>query len=63
MFDRFDDAHEEAVQTTLTNAQFDELPSGMIDLDLGGPFESAPLIELLAPSSADTRAGTATHMA
>jgi chemosensory pili system protein ChpA (sensor histidine kinase/response regulator) len=56
MFDRFDDAHEEAMQTTLTNAQFDELPSGLIDLDLGSPSEATPLIELLAPSSADTGA-------
>ena len=54
MFDRFDDAREEAMQTTLTNAQFDEVPSGMIDLDLGSPSEMASLIELLAPSSADT---------
>ena len=56
MFDRFDDAREEGMQTTLTNAQFDDVPSGIIDLDLGIPSEAAPLIERLAPSSADTGA-------
>ncbi len=56
MFDRFDDA----MQTTLTNAQFDEVPSGMIDLDLGSPSEATPHIELLAPSRDDGR-GDAGH--
>ena len=54
MFDRFDDVRDEAMQTTLTNAQFDDVPSGMLDLDLGAPTDSAPLIELLAPTSGDT---------
>ncbi|MEO8525950.1 MAG: Hpt domain-containing protein, partial [Caldimonas sp.] len=58
MFDRFDDSHEDTAQTTLTNSQFDEVPSGTIDLDLGGPFESAPMIELLAPTSVNTGIGS-----
>src|SRR4029078_3818461 len=35
MFDRFDDARSDAMQTTLTNEQFDQIPSGPVDLDLG----------------------------
>src|SRR5204863_759871 len=37
MFDRFDDARSDAMQTTLTNEQFDHLPSGEVDLDLDSP--------------------------
>jgi chemosensory pili system protein ChpA (sensor histidine kinase/response regulator) len=50
MFDRFDDARSEAMQTTLTNEQLDFAPSGMVDLDLGSPTEPLPLIQNLAPS-------------
>ena len=49
MFDPFEDARDRGLQTTLTNEQFDEMPSAMVDLDLGHPgdapfatFGSAP---------------------
>ncbi|MDQ6638131.1 MAG: Hpt domain-containing protein, partial [Pseudomonadota bacterium] len=50
MFDRFDDARSEAMQTTLANEQFDFASSGMVDLDLGSPAERPGLIQNLAPS-------------
>ena len=64
MFDRFDDAREDESQTTLSDAQFDHVPSGMIDLDLnldldvGIATEPLPLIELLAPTGGDAGADT-----
>ena len=54
LFDRFEDARDDAMQTTLTSTQFDEVQGGMIDLDLGAPPEAAPLIELLAPTRSDS---------
>ena len=56
MFDRFDDARSDALQTTLTNAQFDQVPSGRVDLDLGSPADAPGMIQKLAPSEG-TRAG------
>ena len=53
MFDRFDDARDEAMQTTLSNAQFDDVPSGMIDLDLGSPGEPSSTIVPLVPSAGE----------
>ena len=49
MFDRFDDARSEAMATTLTNDEFDHVPSGLVDLDLGGA-DAPGLIQSLAPS-------------
>ena len=63
MFDPFVDprleGHDEAMQTTLTNEQFQPEPSDGtldLDLDLGGPGELPSTIESLAPS-----AGGAAH--
>ncbi|HSC64139.1 MAG TPA: Hpt domain-containing protein [Caldimonas sp.] len=50
MFDRFDDARSDAMQTTLTNEQFDHLPSGGVDLDLGSPADAPAMIHNLSPS-------------
>ena len=57
MFDRFDDARDEAMQTTLTNEQFDFASSGMVDLDLGSPADAPRLIQSLAPSEGAASAG------
>ncbi|HEY2561237.1 MAG TPA: Hpt domain-containing protein [Caldimonas sp.] len=51
MFDRFDDARADAMQTTLTNEQFEAMPSAFVDLDLGSSGETPELIRPLAPSS------------
>ena len=57
MFERFDDAREDAMQTTLANSQFlPEEATGGLDLDLGGATETPSLFEALAPS---TRGGLA----
>ncbi|HEX4233562.1 MAG TPA: Hpt domain-containing protein [Caldimonas sp.] len=50
MFDRFDDARADEMQTTLTNDQFEAMPSAFVDLDLGSPGEAPELIRPLAPS-------------
>ncbi|HEV7575537.1 MAG TPA: Hpt domain-containing protein [Caldimonas sp.] len=50
MFDRFDDARSDAMQTTLANADFDDVSSGLVDLDLGSPGETPRMIQSLAPS-------------
>ncbi|HEY3634483.1 MAG TPA: Hpt domain-containing protein, partial [Caldimonas sp.] len=50
MFDRFDDARADAMQTTLTNRQFEAMPSAFVDLDLGSPGEAPERIRPLAPS-------------
>ena len=60
MFERFDDARADAMQTTLANAQFmreDDSPGG-IDLDLGGPAEPPSLFEPLSPSAGAGSLGT-----
>src|SRR4029078_10976627 len=44
MFDRFDDARSDAMQTTLTNDQFDRLPAGEVDLDLGNAANASATI-------------------
>ncbi len=51
MFDPFEDARDRGMQTTLTNEQFDAMPSSMVDLDLGHPGELLT-IEGLAPAPA-----------
>ena len=51
MFDPFEDARDRGMQTTLTNEQFDAMPSSMVDLDLGHPGELLT-IEDLAPTPA-----------
>src|SRR5204862_3338504 len=50
MFDRFDDARSDAMQTTLTNEQFDHMPSGRVDLDLGSPVQAPGMIRNLTPT-------------
>ena len=51
MFDPFDTA--DAMQTTLTNEQFDRANAeGPVDLDLGQTSEHPPLIHSLSPSNA-----------
>ncbi|MEO5844987.1 MAG: Hpt domain-containing protein, partial [Caldimonas sp.] len=50
MFDRFDDARSDAMLRTLANEQFDHVPSGMVDLDLGHATGGPGLIHNLAPS-------------
>ncbi|HEY2187500.1 MAG TPA: Hpt domain-containing protein [Caldimonas sp.] len=50
MFDRFDDARADAMPTTLTNQQFEAMPSAFVDLDLGSPGQAPELIRPLAPS-------------
>ena len=50
MFDRFD--ARDAMQTTLTNEQFERASGeGPVDLDLGQTSEHTPLIQSLSPSS------------
>jgi chemosensory pili system protein ChpA (sensor histidine kinase/response regulator) len=51
MFDRFEDARDEAMQTTLTGDELERhASSGPIDLDLGSLTEPSALFEKLAPS-------------
>jgi chemosensory pili system protein ChpA (sensor histidine kinase/response regulator) len=52
MFDPFDEALNPALQRTLTNEEFDNPPSGMVDLDLGSASDAAQLIQSLAPTAA-----------
>ncbi|MGZ8260747.1 MAG: Hpt domain-containing protein, partial [Caldimonas sp.] len=56
MFDRFDDARGAEMQTTLTNAELESMPSAFVDLDLGSPGETQGLIESLAPTEETGRA-------
>jgi chemosensory pili system protein ChpA (sensor histidine kinase/response regulator) len=54
MFDRFEDARDDAAQSTLAAQEFaTAFSSGPIDLDLGSPTEPAALFEALAPSGPD----------
>src|SRR6185295_3023903 len=50
------DARSDALQTTLTNEQFDQVPSGRVDLDLGSAAGAPGMIQNLAPSEG-ARAG------
>ena len=51
MFDRFDDARSEAMQTTLTNEQFDQRPVGRRSTSISAARRDAPgMIQNLAPS-------------
>ena len=59
MFDRFDDARGAALQTTLTNEEFGELPSAFVDLDLGSPADALAPIESLRASDAAARSDDA----
>ena len=51
MFDPFDEALNPALHRTLTNEEFDNPSSGMVDLDLGSTGEAAQLIQSLAPTA------------
>ncbi len=54
MFDRFEDARDEAMQTTLSGEELERhAASGPIDLDLGSLTEPSTLFEKLAPSGHD----------
>ncbi|MEO7010288.1 MAG: Hpt domain-containing protein, partial [Caldimonas sp.] len=57
MFDRFDDAPTDAMQTTLANTQFmrEDVADGGLDLDLGAA-ETPSLFEPIAPSAATATA-------
>ncbi|MEP7139352.1 MAG: Hpt domain-containing protein [Caldimonas sp.] len=59
MFDPFDDARDRGMQTTLTNEQFDAMPTSEVDLDLGHPARAPSGIEALtaASTSYDSVAG------
>jgi chemosensory pili system protein ChpA (sensor histidine kinase/response regulator) len=58
MFDRFEDARDDAAQSTLADQEFaTAFSTGPIDLDLGISTEPAPLFEPLAPSGHDDGEG------
>ena len=67
MFDPFEDARDRGLQTTLTNEQFDAMPSAMIDLDLGGPseapFSTYDLTPMPATSGHDSVSGVELDLA
>ena len=46
MFDPFDDARDRGMQTTLTNEQFDAMPTAPVDLDLGTPADTSFRIDI-----------------